>query len=89
MWPSGPGVWALVLRFRDPGFKTISDHSLHVFVSVSPWFNSTSQLHLYIANWFASGQSGFLTVVVVVLFRRFVDCVSLNLKAPGLWGAVN
>ena len=37
------------------------------------------------ANWFASGGVGFLTavaVVVVVLFCRFVDCVSLALKSP-------
>ena len=49
-----------------------SDHSLNLILVVP---GSTSQLHLKIANWFASGQLAFLTVVVVVvviLFRRFV-----------------
>ena len=72
-------VRAHALRSGDPGFKTRSDHSLNLFLVVP---GSTSQLHLYIANWFASGQLGFLTVVVV--FGRFVECVSL-----ALWGAVN
>ena len=65
MWPV---VRALALRSGDPGFKTRSDHSLNLILVVS---GSTSQLHLYIANWLTSGQSGSLTVVVV-LFRRFV-----------------
>ena len=60
------------------GFKTRSDHSLNLFLVVP---GSTSQLHLQIANWFASGQLGFLTVVVVV-FCCFVHCVSLALKSP-------
>ena len=62
-------VRALALRCRDPGFKTRSDHSLNLFLVVP---GSTSQLHLLIANWFASGQLGFLTVVDVVLFCCFV-----------------
>ena len=70
---SGPVVGALALRSGDPGFKTRSDHSLN------PWFNFPAA-----ANWFASGQLRFLTVVV--LFCRFVDCVSLALKSPyGEW----
>ena len=57
-------VRALALRSGDPGFKTRSDRSLNLFLVVP---GSTSQLHLYIANWFASSQLGFLTVVVVVV----------------------
>ena len=64
----GRVVRALALRSGDPGFKTRSDHSLNLILVVP---GSTSQLHLSIANWFASGQLGFLTVVVV-LFRCFV-----------------
>ena len=74
----GRGVRALALRSGDPGFKTRSDHSFNLFLVVP---GSTSQLHLYIANWFASCQLGFLTVQVVVLYC-FVDCVSLALKSP-------
>ena len=80
----GPVVRALALRSGDPGFKTRSDHSLNLFLVVP---GSTSQLHLYIANWFASGQLGFLTVVVVVVFCCFVDCF-IGPEKP-LWGAVN
>ena len=65
----GPVVRALALRSGDPGFKTRSDHSVNLILVVP---GSTSQLHLQIANWFASGQLGFLTVVVV----------SLALKSP-------
>ena len=66
-------VRALALRSGDPGFKTRSDH----FVESVP--GSTSQLH-----WFASGQLGFLLVVVV--FCCFVNCLSLALKSPrGEW----
>ena len=79
----GPVVRALALRPGDPGSKTRSDHSLNLFLVVP---GSTSQLHLYIANWFASGQLGFLTVVVVV-FCCFVDCFIVPEKP--LWGAVN
>ena len=79
----GPVVRALALRAGDPGLKTRSDHSLNLFLVVP---GSTSQLHLYIANWFASGQLGFLTVVVVV-FCCFVDCF-IGPEKP-LWGAVN
>ena len=71
-------VRALALRSGVPGFKTRSDHSMNLFVLVP---GSTSQLHLQIANWFASGQLGFLTVVVVV-FCCFVVVVSLALKSP-------
>ena len=69
-------VRALALRCGDPGLKTCSDHSLNLILVVP---GSTSQLHLQIANWFASGQLRFLTVVVVV-FCCFVD--SLALKSP-------
>ena len=64
----GPVVRVLALRSGDPRFKTRSDCSLNLILVVP---GSTSQLHLWIANWFASGQLGFLTVIVV-LFRRFV-----------------
>ena len=74
-------VRALALRSGDPGFKTRSDHSLNLFLVVP---GSTSQLHLSIANWFASGQLEFLTVVV---FCCFVDCF-IGPEKP-LWGAVN
>ena len=60
-------VRALALRSGYPGFKTRFDHSL-IFFLVVPC--STSQLHL-----FASAQLGFLTVVVVVVFFRFINCV--------------
>ena len=62
-------VRALALRSGDPGFKTRSDHSLN-FSRGSLWFNFPAAL--VNSNWFASGQLGFLPVVVVVLFRRFV-----------------
>ena len=44
-------------------------------------------------NWFASGQLGFFVVVAVVvvdvvLFWRFVDCVSFGPEKP-LWEEVN
>ena len=79
----GPVVRALALRSGDPGFKTRSYHSLNLFLVVP---GSTSQLHLYkIANWFASGQLGFLTVVVVVVFCCFVDCF-IGPEKP-LWGS--
>ena len=71
-------VRALALRSGYPGFKTRSDHSLNLILVV---LGSNSLLHLYIANWFASSQLGFLTVVVVV-FHHFVNCVSLALKSP-------
>ena len=74
-------VRALALRSGDPGFKTRSDHSLNLFLVV---LGATSQLQ--IANWFASGQLGFLTVAVVV-FCCFVDCF-IGPEKP-LWGAVN
>ena len=56
-----------------------SDHSLNLILKVP---GSTSRPHFQIANWFASSQLGFLTVVVVVVFFRFVHCVSLALKSP-------
>ena len=62
-------VRALALRSRDPVLKICSDHFMNLIL-VDP--GSTSLLHLKIANTFASGQLGFLTVVVVVV-------VSLNL----------
>ena len=65
----GPVVRVLVLRSGDPGFKTRSDHSFNLILVVP---GSTYQLHLQIANWFVSGQLGFLTVVVVVYFCCFV-----------------
>ena len=59
-------------------FKTRSNHSLNLFLVVP---GSASQMHLQIVNLFASGQLGFLTVVVVV-FCSVVHCVSLALKSP-------
>ena len=70
------------LRSRVPRFKTRSDHSLNLFPVVP---GSTSRPHFSIANWllFASSHLGFLAVVV---FCRYVDCVSLALKSPyGEW----
>ena len=68
------------LRSGDSWFKTHSDHLLNLFL-VFPC--STSQLHLYIVNWFAPGQLRFSTVAVVVLFHHFVDYNdSLALKSP-------
>ena len=58
----GPMVKTLALRSGVPGFKTRSDHSLNLFLVVH---DSTSRPHLSIVNWFASGQLGLLTVVVV------------------------
>ena len=71
VWPRDKGANAL--RSWDPGFKTHSDHSLNLFQVVP---GSTFQLH-----WFAFGQLGFLTVVVVILFCCFINCVSLALKS--------
>ena len=48
-----PVVRALALRSEDPEFKTRFDHSLKLFQVVP---GSTSQLHLQIVNWSASGQ---------------------------------
>ena len=39
----GPVVRALAARWRDPGFKTLSDHRFNLFLVVP---GSTSQLHL-------------------------------------------
>ena len=74
----GPLVRTLASRSRVPGFKTHSDHLLNLFL-VAP--GSTSRSHLQTANWFVSGQLGFLAVAVDV-FCRFVDCLSLALKSP-------
>ena len=75
-------VRTLALRFGVLGFKTRSDHSLNLFVVVP---GSSSRPHLQIVSWFAPGQLGVLTVVVVVFFR-FGDCVSLTLGSPyGEW----
>ena len=48
----------------------------------SPWFNFPAALVNYKPTGFASGQLGFLTAVIVDLFHRFVNCVSLALKSP-------
>ena len=53
----------LALMSRDPGFKTCSDQG--EFYPGSPRFNFSAAL-VNLANWFASGQLEFLTVVVVV-----------------------
>ena len=57
-------VRALAKIQRDPGFKTRYNHWLY------SWFNFPVAL--------VNSQLGFLTVVVVVLFRRFVAFVSLS-----------
>ena len=46
------------LKSGDPEFKSRSDHLLDLFQVV---LGSTPRLWLYIANWFASCQVGFLT----------------------------
>ena len=46
------------LKYRDPEFGSCSDHKLDLF-EVVPC--STPRLRLYIANWSASCQLGFLT----------------------------
>ena len=68
-------VRALALRSRDPVLKILSDHFMNLIL-VDP--GSTSLLHLKMANTFASGQLGFLTVVVVVSLILF----HWSLKAP-------
>ena len=50
-WPSGQGAGLEIWRSR-------SDHLLDLFQVV---LGSTPRLRLYIANWFASCQLGFLT----------------------------
>ena len=51
-------IRAIALRSGAPGFKTCSDHSLNLILVVP------SLPYWKIPNWFASGQLGFLTVVV-------------------------
>ena len=53
------------LKSGGPGFKSRSDHYLDLF-SVVP--SSTPRSCLYIANWFASCQLGFLTSNMLCLF---------------------
>ena len=76
-------VHALALRSGDPGFKTCSDHWLNLFLVVP---GSTSEPHFLIAICLASGQLGFLTVVVTcsVLLQL---CLIGSEKS--LWGVVN
>ena len=52
-WPR-----VLDLKSGDPGFKSRPDHQLDLFLVV---LVSTPRLRLYIANWSASCQLGFLT----------------------------
>ena len=67
-------VRALALRYGDPGFKTRSAHLLN-WILVVPG-SSHSQMVSLRHGWF----------VIVSLFCRFVDCVSLALKSPyGEW----
>ena len=73
---------ALALRSGDPGFKTHSDHSLNLFLVVP---GSTSRPHLKIANWFASGQLGFLNSCCCCSVSLFV----FTDPEKHLWGAVN
>lgn len=74
-------VGAVALRSGDPGFEMRADHLLRLFLVVH---GSAFQLHLWMANWFASGQFVFLAVVVGT-FCHFIDCV-LALKGPsGEW----
>ena len=73
VWPSScPVVRVLALQTGDPGFKTRSVHSLNLILVVP---GSTSRPHLYIANWFASGQLGFLSCCCSVLFSAIVSLI--------------
>ena len=54
----GRVVRALDLKSGDPVFKSRPDHQLDLFQGVR---GSTPRLRLYIANWSASCQLGFLT----------------------------
>ena len=55
--PRGRVVRAQDLKSGDPEFKSRSDHYLDLFELVP---GSTPRLRLYIANWSASCQLGFL-----------------------------
>ena len=68
-------VWGLALKPGDPGFKTFSDHSLNLILVVPS--STQHPTGLPPASW-----EGFLAVVVV--FCRFVNCVSMALT--GLYG---
>ena len=57
-------VRSLDLKSGDPEFKSPSDHKLDLSQVVP---GSTPRLHLYIANWSASCQLGFLN-----RFRSFI-----------------
>ena len=57
-WPSGRVVRVPDLKSGDPEFKSRPDHQLDLSQVV---LGSTPRLLLYIANWFASCQLGFLS----------------------------
>ena len=70
-------------------------NSTHVFLENFPVSRGTNNLQMKVSNifsatfvnsqLFACGKVGSLTVVIVV-FCRFVDCVSVALKSPpGEW----
>ena len=54
----GRVVRAPDFKSGDPEFRSRSDHSRDLFLGV---LGFTPRLRLYIANWFASCQLGFLT----------------------------
>ena len=58
-------VRVLDLKSGDPKFKSCSDHQLDLSQVVP---GSTPWLHLYIANWSASCQLGFLTCSVHLFY---------------------
>ena len=72
-------VWSPDLKSGDPEFKPRSDHWLDLFEVVP---GSTPRLRLYIANWSASCQLGFL-MNLLSSFQLF----HLPRKAPA--GVVN
>ena len=65
-------VRALDVQSADPELKSCSDHQLDLFQVVSA---SASQLGLYITNWAAAIQLGFLTCSVNLLYSAFI-CIS-------------
>ena len=69
------------LKSGSPEFKSRSDHQLDLFQVVP---GSTSWLHLYIANWSASCQLGFLTCSV-----HSLNSVALCIVGPHQFVAAN
>ena len=70
----GPGVMALALGSRDPGFKSRSDHSLNV--PGSPWFNFPAAL--------VNSQLLCLRPVAS-LWERSIKCRKIPKISPGAY----